>query len=302
MNGQGAWGWKVAAYLFVAGVGAGAYAVGVVAQQLGDAWTAVATVGLPLGPLLVGPATLFLIWDLGRPSGFLRAARRPGSSWISRGVAILSGFLIVSTAHVALTVWPLPVLDARGRLACVVVGGLLAVLTMLYTGLLLGAVRPIPFWSTPILPLLFLVSSLSTGLMAVDLLLGLSLADASGPGVLASLRTADLVLLALESVVIALYLALAHATVAARASVAQLTTGALAPRFWAGVALAGLAVPFALQLVEVIAASGAPAGLAVLSSGLGLLGGLMLRHVVIAAAVKTPLGAAGILFPARARP
>lgn len=303
MNGQDVWGWKVAAYLFVSGMGAGAYVVGAAAQQLGDAWTPAATPGLLLGPLLVGPATLFLIWDLGRPSGFLRAARRPVASWISRGVIILTGFLLTSAAHVALSVWPFQWLGARGQLGLALAGGLLALSTMVYTGLLLGAIRPIPLWSTPILPMLFLVSSLSTGVMAMDLLLALSSPLTGSPpgGILRTLRTADLLLLALEALVIVLYVSLAHATVAARASRALLTAGVLAPRFWGGVVLAGIAAPFVIQLAEVTSSVPGEQGWVIASSGLGLLGGLFLRQVVIAGGTKSPLNAAGVLFPTPSR-
>ncbi|MBI4607595.1 MAG: polysulfide reductase NrfD [Candidatus Rokubacteria bacterium] len=175
--------------------------------------------------------------------------------------------------------------------------------TMIYTGLLLGAIRPIPFWSTPILPLLFLVSSLSTGLMAVDLLLTVSAALNGNPadGILEALRMADLFLLALEATVVVLYLSLAHATVATRASRALLTVGALARRFWGGVVLAGIVVPFILQLLEVTYPIPGEAAWAMVSSSLGLLGGLFLRHVVIAGGVKSPLNAAGLLFATPSR-
>ncbi len=304
MNGQGVWGWKVAAYLFVAGTGAGAYAAGAVAQQLGGAWAAAAPVALSLGPLLVGPAALFLLWDLGRPLGFLRAGRRPLSSWISRGVIILTGFLVVSAVHAALAIWPVDGPGAAASLGLSFVGGLLALLTAVYTGLLLGAVRPIPFWSTPILPLLFLVSSLSTGIMAVDVVLTGSRAAVVSPvgEILGTLRMADLVLLALEALVIVLYLSLAHATVAARASTALLTVGPLAPHFWGGVVLAGILAPFFFQLVELTSPVPAEPWWTMVSSGLGLLGGLCLRHVVVAGGVKSPLNAAGLLFPTAGRP
>lgn len=296
MNGQSVWGLKVAVYLFAAGVGAGTYAVGAVAQLFGGEWSAVAALSIPLGPLLVAPATLFLVWDLGRPAGFLRAARRPATSWISRGVLILSAFLALTVMHAALTVWPLDALGAAGQVAFSLAGGLLTLLTIIYTGLLLGAVRPIPFWSTPVLPILFLVSSLSTGIMATDL--GLTVVGhPSSVSLLTVLRSADLVLLGLEAIVIAVYLSVGHATAAARASTALLTTGAFATRFWLGVVLAGVALPFLIQAAEMMWPG--PAAIAVGSSVLGLLGALMLRHVVIAGGVKAPLNAAGFLVPAR---
>ncbi len=296
VSGQDVWGWKIAVYLFVSGMGAGAYATGAAAEWLGVA-VPVTTIAVALGPLLVGPATLLLVADLGRPGGFLRAGRRPSTSWIARGVMVLTVFLAASAVHAACALLGGPALP---RLALAVVGGLLAILTMLYTGLLLGAIRPIPFWTTPILPLLFAVSSLSTGVMVVDLVATL------GPGAPAStlvaLRGADLALLALEAVVVALYLVLAHATVAARASTALVTRGPLARRFWGGVVAAGLVAPFVVQLVEVSGALPASAAWTALSSGAGLAGGLLLRQIVIAGGVKSPLNAAGMLFTLPAHP
>lgn len=289
-NGQDTWGWRVAAYLFVSGMGAGAYAAGAAAEWL-DGAGPVTAIAVGLGPLLVGPAALFLIGDLGRPGGFLRAGRRPSTSWIARGVVILSAFLAASAAHAAYALLGGP---AAAPLALSAVGGLLALLMMIYTGLVLGAIRPIPFWTTPILPLLFAVSSLSTGIMAVDLVA--TLAPGAPPSTLAAWRSADLVLLALEAIVVALYLALAHATVAARASTALVTRGALALRFWGGVVAAGLAVPFVVQLAEVSGALPASAAWTALSSGAGLAGGFLLRQIVIAGGVKSPLNAAGMLF------
>jgi len=86
--------------------------------------------------------------------------------------------------------------------------------------------------------------------------------------------------------------------VAGWASTALLTRGELALRFWGGVVGAGLGVPFLVQLLEVLAPGPGAAGPALLSSSAGLAGGLFLRHVVIAAGTKSPLSAAGMLFPA----
>lgn len=306
MNGQDVWGWKVAGYLFVSGTGAGAYAVGLVAQGLGGDWRATASAGILLGPALVAGATLLLIWDLGRPAGFLRARRRPASSWISRGVMVLTAFLFAGGLHGTLSVWPWGWLGPSDRLtlALSALGGLLALLTMLYTGLLLGAIRPIPFWSTPVLPLLFLVSSLSTGIMALDLTLTLWQAATGAPpsGALGTMRQADVILLALEAVVIGCYLRLTHATAGSRASIALITRGALAARFWAGVVAGGLAFPVLAQGLELAGAAPSAGALSLASSLLGLLGGLLLRHVVVAGGVKEPLSAAGVLLtlPSRA--
>ena len=101
---------------------------------------------------------------------------------------------------------------------------------------------------------------------------------------------------------VALYLALAHATVAARAATALVTRGALAGRFWGGVVAAGLAAPFVVQLAEVSGALPAWAAWTALSSGAGLAGGFLLRQIVIAGGVKSPLNDAGMLFTLPGQP
>ena len=106
---QSKWRWLIAAYLFLAGLGAGAYAAGVALDLLGGkANSSVAKIGVSLGLPCVLVGCLFLILDLGSPTKFWRAFMRPGTSWIARGTIIITIFMILDAIHIAFWVWPFP--------------------------------------------------------------------------------------------------------------------------------------------------------------------------------------------------
>lgn len=300
----------MAAYLFLAGVGAGAYSAGVVADLLGKGWENASRAGITLGPLLVLASSIFLIADLGAPSGFSRAVARPRSSWISRGVIILTVFVIIGLINILLRIWPWQALEeaTTARLALEATGLVFALLTAVYTGLLLGAVRPIPFWNSPVLPVLFLLSALSTGVMALLLTLSLS-SLASGAALhaqLSGLARADSLILGFESVVVLFYLYGSYSSPVSRPSAQLLLTGSLAPIFWLGLVTAGLALPLALELPHLsLSEAGTPedsAALTLAAAVLGLTGGLMLRYLVVAGGLKVPLKAAGMLLQTFGKP
>ncbi len=93
-------------------------------------------------------------------------------------IAFLYGLLEIMHVHPGILAWArkrlrfLPeTLPYRGikRVVCSV-GIVLAVGTAIYTGVLLSVVKAVPLWNTPILPALFLVSAISTGMgLCLDL-------------------------------------------------------------------------------------------------------------------------------------
>jgi len=296
LRGGFVFGWKVIAYLFLAGVGGGAAAVGAAFHLIHPeatfiTWTSV-ILGAPL--VIVGCGLLFL--DLGRPQAAFRALSRPNHAWIARGTIILTAFVVLEAIQFAWLIWPFQGLTSGSSLFTFlnVLGGVFGVLTVIYTGLLFNTTRSIPFWSTPILPLLFLVSGVSTGALGLILFL-----LASGPPVrqeIGLLSQIDLFLLLFEALVFAFYLHGMHEVTAARASVRRLIKGDLSAAFWGGVVLIGLVIPF---LVEAFWA-----GRAFLLFGClcGLVGGIYVRYVVVTGAVKAPLNAEGVLIPLTPRP
>lgn len=295
LESQSDWGWKVAADLFLAGTGAGAYVCGVVALSLGSNWLGVAKMGVVLAFPLVLAGALFLLADLGIKGRAMRAFLNPGTSWITRGTIIITIFMILNLIQIGAWIWPSKAFEAsRGTLLTLsFINFFFAVMVMVYTGVLLGASKPMPFWSSATLPLLFLVSALTTGLLVSILALTIyDLASAISLKVqLSTMASAAILLLILKSLIILFHLQATHSTVASRASASMLLRGRLCYHFWLGVVAVGLLLPI---VVGVSAPMGV--GTIFIISLSGLFGGLMLRYAVIAAGIKEPLRAAGIEF------
>ena len=290
---QSKWGWLIAGYLFLAGLGGGAYVTGAVAGFLGEAaWGGIAKIGVCLGFPCVLVGCGFLLVDLGSPVNFWRAALRPNTSWIARGTIIITIFMILGFIHIVWGVWPSRGLteSTGARHLISVLGIIFAVGTMIYTGILLAASRPIAFWSTAMLPLLFLVSALSTGIMAVILIASLAGGTYAEP--IHSLARIDMVLIILEMFVLGFYLQGTHRVPESRASAELVLTGAVASLFWWGVAVLGLTAPLLLDLLGVYALDGGwSVAVAFLAAGCGITGGLFLRQVVLSGGIHAPLRA-----------
>lgn len=291
---QKEWKWPIAADLFLAGTGAGAYATGVMASYGGPEWAPVAKTGVALAIPLVLLATFFLLVDLGVKMRALRVFLNPGTSWITRGSFIISGFMTLAFVHLLLMVWPgqmavdAPLIRLIGAVNLV-----FATLVMIYTGALLGASRPIAFWNTAMLPVLFLVSGVTMGMMAVVLLTPASAVPISVFGLLAK---ALLALLVLTIILVAFYIQASHRTDESRASAHLLLKGRLANAFWYGLVVVGLLIPLALLIIDVAVVEEGTLWLIRTAAACGLVGGFILRRLVLAAGVRNLLRAAGIDF------
>jgi polysulfide reductase chain C len=295
---QSTWGWLIAWYLFLAGVGAGAYIVSVLADFLGFKSKLASKIGVALGAPLVLIGTVLLFLDLGQPANFIYIFNNP-SSMITVGSAILTVFIVVGAVHIGFWIWPFKALEKAqaARRALSLLGLVFAFGTAIYTGVLLGVVEAIPFWNTAILPMLFLISALSTGFAAV--ILGLSMFYGRRTGeeqksILESMKAlakSDAVLVGAELLAVLFYLLIeSSAGPTAYESVQLLISGALAPVFLGGLVAFGLIVPLALESYEGFAerrmSSALLVTLSMLSGVLLLAGGLILRQSVLAAGVS----------------
>jgi len=288
------WRWLIAAYLFLAGVGGGAYLTGVIADFAGGPdWATVSKIGVFLGMPCVLIGCLFLLADLGTPINSWRVWMKPKTSWIARGTIIIVLFMIFATIQTAFWIWPFPgaIENARGTIA--VLGAIFAFLTVIYTGLLLGYSQPIALWHTALLPVLFFVSAMSTGVLAV-LLFGQFLGVVGTQ--LALLANIDMFVEVFELFVLIVFLYNAYRTIESRFSAQRILAGPVAPAFWLGVIGCGLVIPFLLELMGGHGAS------AILAALLGLFGGLCLRYTVLAGGMVSPIAAAGFEFARVARP
>lgn len=236
-------GWFLIIAIFLGGLGGGAYLVSL--------WLNFLT-GMFLGWLmvLVGKTTAHLLF-LGRPSRFWRAFTRPQSSWISRGIIILTLFLIFSTLQLApsleLLAWlpwstDNPVL---GTLAALTGFGLI-----IYTGFLLGSVRAIPFWNDAFVPLLFALYSLLAGM---GLLLAINGAIPEGAKYIERIETIAPWLLSIVAIVLAAYIYIMYSKgPSARKSVLELLKGRTAPVFIFGVVLLGIIIPLSVAFYSLL--------------------------------------------------
>lgn len=297
LKGHFVFGWKVIGYLFLAGVGGGGSAVGAAFHLIHPEAEFVTRASVIMGAPLVVVGCLLLFSDLGRPQAAFRALSRPNQAWISRGTIILTAFVILEAIQFAWWIWPFEGLTSDSSLFALlnILGGIFGVLTVIYTGFLFDTTRSIPFWSTPILPLLFLVSGVSTGIFGLILLLLFS--GVSPSESVRLLSQFDTYLLLFEALILFFYLHGMHEVTAARASVRRLVRGDLSFAFWGGVVLIGLMIPFVL---EVLQRSGF--FVIIMACLCGLVGGIYVRYVVVSGAVKAPLSAAGVLIYLSPRP
>lgn len=293
------WDGFIASYLFLAGLGAGAFVVGVFSRWSKTALPTIKKIAFFLAPVTVALGTLVLVFDakagLGNPLRFFLLVSNP-TSVMSWGTTILSIFLIVSC--IALIVL---LVKKHTPKVLDVVGGVLAVCVAAYTGVLLGEAQiAFPLWNISLLPVLFVVSAASTGTAAV-LFISRLVAPDEVKG-LALVSRATLVLPVIEFVLVGALLVIT-ATVggsaggAAVASLGNLLNGSYAVAFWGGFIVVGLVLPFCIEMLRRKRVFGAAANstvvslarfdgaLALVGEGGVLVGGFLLRYLVIMAAV-----------------
>jgi formate-dependent nitrite reductase membrane component NrfD len=298
------WSWLIATYLFLGGVAGGAYTIAAINSFLGPELGFSTTVGLWISfpAILIG--SLFLIADLGTPSRAVLAGMKPWTSWIARGTWIISLFIVFSFLHLVLRQFT-NVGDTPGGASAMsiiaVLGSVLAIGTMAYTGILLGASKGIPFWRSGIVPVLFIVSATVTGHFAI--MLGIALFGSAGTAVAVlkpmALEAAGLVVL--EVLAIVLFLQAAFRQPDPRESAERILRKRI---FVFGYVILGLAAPLVLMLVAHGSGSidGGLNGIAAIGAFLGLMGGLLLRQSVLICGALPTLNIAGFEFRRIHRP
>ena len=283
---ESAWGWLIVAYLFLAGAGSGAFIAAVACDLLAPDWSkAPARAGsLAAGPLVaVGTVCLVLdldagLWEPWRQIYLLNNL----SSMITWGVLILSLFIPIALLYAA----ALNEITFVGRIASKYtlylggVGSFLAVSTAAYTGVLIAVVNGVPFWNTPLMPLLFMASAMSTGLAVA--MIGAAIIDIRTIKTLSNFALGHVIFLAVEAVVLMMFvfMSLTRSTEAAM-SASMLISGVLSPYFWVLVVVLGILIPFVLSIVEYYEYGEMPKSLVVGADLLVLLGGMSLRALII---------------------
>jgi formate-dependent nitrite reductase membrane component NrfD len=301
---QREWGWWIAIYLFLGGIGGGAYTIGAINWLIGEGAEASTTVGLWIGFPALAIGSVCLLADLGSPTKAILAGMKPGTSWMARGFWIISVFMVLAFVHFVLHLFTEVGATDGGRtlLDLIAVAGIaFAVGTMAYTGILLSASKGIPFWRSGAVPVVFVVSALVTG--HFTLMLGMNLV-VGGQEMMEALQIMALeaaVLVGLEVLAIAFFLQAAFGQPDPRESAERI----LRKRsFVVGYFVLGLAVPLAFMVMAYQSGPGANGYLGMISLGaiLGLVGGLILRQSVLVCGALPTLSIGGFEFRRIARP
>ncbi len=309
------WGLPVILYLFLGGLGAGAGAVSasVLLRSGGGNVPGpgfhIARWGAFIAPVMVIIGTSLIVLELGSFQAgnwfrFINLFKVINLSPMSIGSWVLGLFIIVSLvyAYTFLKRDPHPGDERDGlRKAMAWVMVPLGVGVALYTGILLGAMPARPFWNSPILALLFLVSALSTGVAAILLMRTLfgrrSAGDGDDQGAY-MLASSDVLLIGFEIAVVFLFVMYAHLTIGGvKEAVNIILGGELTTLFWIGVVLLGLVLPILLEMRHVIPTLlyqkqyAASHTMEIIVSLLVIAGGFLLRYVVVLAGQLTgPVG------------
>lgn len=178
------WSWLIVAYLFLGGLSAGTFIACAFLQLAhGDRYLAEARRGVALALVFLFLGALCLLLDIPQPLRAMKLAvsfSNVASSWMARGVWIILGcvamfgcwFVVAGIPHGGRAVIQLSV--RRRSFILNVIGGIgtvLALLLAFYTGELLKSASGVPAWDTGVVPALFMMSALDTGLALVRLLL-----------------------------------------------------------------------------------------------------------------------------------
>lgn len=285
-----AWGLLIVIYLFTAGVSAGAMITSNLALLFGGPdFRRVSRWGAYLAPFPISLGLGVLVLDLGSPFNFYQLfLTLEWSSPMSYGSWVILGFTALSLIYFYL--WLPEAYQILGqaeelkrwqrRLAKIMPVLSLAVAS--YTGLLLNAaVRPL--WHTPLLPVLFLVSALSTGVAGVILIASLSPWERARHKELQALTKADAGLIILECLILLAIIVLAQRGTASEArAFDSLLFGAYAWNFWLVILGLGLLIPLVMKVMELKNKIPVKWTWPVTISGsfLVLLGGFFVRYVI----------------------
>lgn len=283
---QTVWGWQPSLYLFLGGMGAGAMVMAGVLWLLfkekvrkticASYWAA--AIALVVGLLcllseLTNPLRGMMLWQ--SFSNF--------TSWMTFGAWVVFAAVVVGGIAALVSVEKVSSLLHLSEKAqrtvisvCAILGIVLGFCVAAYTGILLMSAPGVPFWGSPLLPCLFTVSGIDTGIALVEVI-GCVIArrEALPHKAHRLMETCVVVLVVLEVIVLMVFLlttAGSNAQVAAYGA-QLLLTGGLSAWFWGLVVVCGLALPLAASVAALVRgksakASSAPASVAAEADGI----------------------------------
>lgn len=275
----------VTAYLFLGGAGAALVVVLAVCDLLdmraGRACTralsgdSLSCRGFAVSLVVLALGVACLLMDLRRPERFPLVLAYPTPTLLSFGSYALTGTIALAAVLTAMH------LAGRHRHCALVAAldgaaALCGAATVSYTGFFFCAIDFVPLWNNAALPILFVASSASTGIVAA---LGLALMGSEGrlTSRARALSRADLVAVAVEIAALLAYVAIA-ALQGCASSLAGIVSGPAFSLVFVGVIGLGLLAPLAIELLSFRIQSAALAALVVPCVAIG---GYALRYGVV---------------------
>ena len=287
---QTVWTWLPAIYLFLAGLSAGTFLfVAVLRFWKPGRFQQTCVIGAWAAVALLAVGLLCLVAETEKPfqALILFTSFVNFGSWMTIGAWLLLVTFLVWLAYAAL-VTPKLLGGKVGEGALKILAGagaVLAVCVALYAAVLLSAAPAMAFWNTMLLPVLFLVSAIDTGLALMAILLTVGPDKADAHELLPWVEKGVCVMVPLELVVLAALVMLpSPATDAAAAfSAGQMLSGSLAVPFWLLVVVVGLAAPLAVAALGIFSKKPLAPAVSLTGSACALIGGFALRYVILAA-------------------
>lgn len=218
---------------------------------------------------------------LGKPSRFWRLFLKPGSSWLARGLIFVALFTLFGALQIMSSLW----LPGTGwETLFKILAVILALLVAAYSGFVMNYVNGIPFWNSGLLPLLFVVFGILSG-VAVIILIGLLGHDAD---LIAAIGFTPVLLCACTCLT-ALYLwSAAYMGPPAKRSVTELIRGWLALPLWIGVVLCGVVIP-TLAILYMYLTEAAPVPLLAITAIAILIGVFSFNYCLLKGGLYRPL-------------
>jgi len=302
------WPWPIAIYLFLAGLSAGSIMVALFIKwwwkdnnniNTECVWDSMIKAGAVVAPIAIILGLLLLILDLGKPFSFYWLMLRFNfTSVMTLGVLALCIYtpsVLIFTMlvfeenikNIKFLSFLLVIINyVKGfRPYAKIIESMLFVLAMIvgaYTGFLLSANASIPLWNSPILPILFLTSGISSGI-AINILVGIVFfRNTVKEESVKRLLLADLRVVLTEIPLIAmLFIGMMYSGGDALESAkAVLTTGYWAKIFWIGVIGIGLITPLVIA-ATVLKNHAYKVGFILLNSCVVLIGVILLRFYIV---------------------
>lgn len=249
--------------------------------------------GLLISLTAVGLGGLAHLFFLGRPDRFWKMFRLQ-SSWIARGFVGMNVFLLGAVIYglprmTSSASWRAAGVLDTGALALSLVG---AVILIVYKGNVYAASKGVPFWDSPILPILYMAYALRGGVAMILASLPVSGVDAD-PEMAAII---ELWIAVSAAVMVTFYLGvMRNGNVTARRSVLELTRGRLSGPFYLGTILVGLVIPIGAGLLSFLQ----PLSLTLLAlvGVFSVIGDFFAKYTIVKSGVYSPVLPAGMTVP-----